>query len=174
MTFLEQFEKILDSNILQKFKELKKNELEWTGLVKYSALFDTWCKIYEKYTNNYSEVHENLNNNSVDLHSGDDFSHEDSNAHDGFDESSTPTNADSSDNLHRNCLSSSNNNSYHCEDSGNAQDGFDMSIESNSVDRPFNLSNNHLTNFSVASSSNMPINHSIMIINESDNSNCKY
>lgn len=49
---LEYFEKNIDKNILKQFKDLKKNNLDWTGAIEYSALFNTWNKMY---TNAYSE-----------------------------------------------------------------------------------------------------------------------
>lgn len=46
--YLEIFEKNIESNISQEFKDLKANGNVWNGNMKYEALFDTWSKVIDE------------------------------------------------------------------------------------------------------------------------------
>ncbi|XP_039302911.1 uncharacterized protein LOC120357158 [Solenopsis invicta] len=62
---LQELEKNINVNILQRFKELKSNKLNWNGETEYSALFDIWSKIYDDvYDKNIT-----LNQTPIDVNS---------------------------------------------------------------------------------------------------------
>lgn len=65
---LQELEKNINVNILQRFKELKSNKLNWNGETEYSALFDTWSKIYDDVYNKNITLNQTIDINSLEIY----------------------------------------------------------------------------------------------------------
>ena len=69
-SILPELEKTIDEQVLNQFKELFNNKLEWNCDIVYLGLFDTWCKIKNKSLGTVPMVNENIEEANVDLSNG--------------------------------------------------------------------------------------------------------